>query len=504
MKIKKTKKRNKIAHKYCLRLVISTLLLANAQLVQAKVTLVYTSNQPNILFEKNVAHFPQLGTLLKKLRLNPANNTLFLHGGDSFSPSAISLFDKANNIISLANIMDTSLYSISKRELSYDVDVLSTRAQGAQFPIISSNTLDTRTNEPVEGIFEEYRFDLDNMHIAIASIIDPRALVTYAPNYVKIADMEKALKNIVEKQKKADVKILMTDLNRVNSLRIAKDYNFDLILSAKEGVDEIVKIAETTLVFGGGQDGDTVIIELEKQQKLTVSAQVKNLSEHRPDPKITAFVDKYRLRLGYLYNEHIATARHSFNTLRKHVRTKENALANVFVDAVRYFFKADIAIINGGSIRNSAEYPEGHRFSRGDIQSEFPYGNYAVLIDISGADIWDMMENSVSQIEQIDGRFLHVSGMKVVYDSKAIQGSKIKSIQVNDQLLQRNRLYKMAMRDFYLKGADEYYMLKNKIPTNNIYAKERIWNIISQYFSELEDIKAPKMQRLVDISSNED
>lgn len=254
MKIKKTKKRNK----YCFRLVISTLLLANPQLVQAKVTLVYTSNQPNILFEKNVAHFPQLGTLLKKLRLNPANNTLFLHGGDSFSPSAISLFDKANNIISLANIMDTSIYSISKRELSYDVDVLSTRAQGAQFPIISSNTLDTRTNEPVEGLFEEYRFDLDNMHIAIASIIDPRALVTYAPNYVKISDMEKALKNIVEKQKTADVKILMTDLNRVNSLRIAKDYNFDLILSAKDGADEIVNIADTTLVFGA----DKMVIRL--------------------------------------------------------------------------------------------------------------------------------------------------------------------------------------------------------------------------------------------------
>ena len=116
--------------------------LCTSLTVNAQLNIVYTSNQPDILLKKNIAHFPHLSTLLKELRNNHNNTTLFLHGGDSFSPSAISLFDNANNIIALANKMDVSLYSVGKRELTYDIDILSLRSLDAQFPIISSNVID--------------------------------------------------------------------------------------------------------------------------------------------------------------------------------------------------------------------------------------------------------------------------------------------------------------------------------------------------------------------------
>jgi 2',3'-cyclic-nucleotide 2'-phosphodiesterase (5'-nucleotidase family) len=395
------------------------------------------------------------------------------------------------------------LYSIGKREFSYDVDVLSLRAQGAQFPIISSNTLDNRTNEVIEGLFKSYQFDVDGMKISIASIIDPRTLITYAPKYVKMISMDKALQQIESEQKDADVKVLMTDLNSENTIKIAKQYNFDLILVAQDKVDETFKVGDTTVAIGGGQDGDVVVVELDKNETLNVSAKIQSLSDHRADPEIAAFVDKYRLRLGGLYNEHIATARVNFNTNRELVRTQENALANIFTDALRHFSHAQIAVINSGSIRNSSQYPMGYRFTRFDIQSEFPFGGYLVVIDIKGAEIWDMMENSVSRIEHVDGRFFHVSGMSVLYDSKAAQGSRIKSIKVGEQPLNREATYTMAMQDFFLKGADEYYMLEKKIPTNNLYSKYRIWNIVAQYLSNKKDIIYPIMQRLVNLSANE-
>ncbi|MGB1238578.1 MAG: hypothetical protein ACPG4U_10240 [Pseudomonadales bacterium] len=158
--------------------VIGTLVCC-ALPAKASVSIVYTSNQPNILMDQQRAHFPQLSTLINQLRAKPGSKTLFLHGGDSFSPSPISLFDTAKNIVSLANLMEVTAYSTSKRELTYDVDTLSLRAMDAQFPILSSNLIDRRTGEDIEGLFSIYQLEVGGANIAIASIINPRVLVAH-------------------------------------------------------------------------------------------------------------------------------------------------------------------------------------------------------------------------------------------------------------------------------------------------------------------------------------
>ncbi|MEH6446144.1 MAG: 5'-nucleotidase C-terminal domain-containing protein [Oceanospirillaceae bacterium] len=469
----------------------------------ASTTIVYTSNQPDILLEKEVAHFPQLGSLLQQIREDKNKSSLFLHGGDSFSPSAISLFDKARNIISLANIMDVSLYSAGKRELTYDVDVLSLRAHDAHFPIISSNMTDLRSNTAIEGLFSDYQFNIEGKSISIASIINPRMLISYAPKYAQLEDLDQALKKIVITQAASDIKILMTDLNKETAIALTDKYKFDLILVAIDGKDEIIIKNETTIVLGGGQDGDAAIIEIDYNAVQKVSARIEQLDKYPPNAAIVDFIEKYQKRLGSLYNEHIATAAAKFTTQKAQIRTRETALANVFVDALREHANAEIAILNSGSIRNSAIYPVGYKFTRGDIQREFPFGGYYVVIELSGAELLGMMENSVSRIEHIDGRFLNIAGMNAVYDSSAPIGARLRSLNITGKPVVKNKTYTMALQDFYLKGGDDYYMLKNKEPINNLLNKDRMWNIVSNYFSKQQIIGKPTMNRMVDQAKNE-
>ncbi|EPJ49237.1 MAG: hypothetical protein OFPII_02170 [Osedax symbiont Rs1] len=476
--------------------------LCTSLTVNAQLNIVYTSNQPDILLKKNIAHFPHLSTLLKKLRNNHNNTTLFLHGGDSFSPSAISLFDNANNIIALANKMDVSLYSVGKRELTYDIDILSLRSLDAQFPIISSNVIDKRSAMVVEGLLPNYRFEVEGFTVAVASLINPRALITYAPELAEISAMASVLPEIIENQKDADFKILMTDLKKPASLEIAKHYDFDLILVANDGIDEIIKQGDTTIVLGGGQDGDTVVIEYDNNSnKLT--ARVEQLSNYQADPNIIAFIDQYQRRLGKIYNEKIALAASDFNTEKKTIRTRETALANIFTDALRNHENTDIAILNSGSIRSSEKYAKGHQFTRGDIQQELPFGGYFVIVEITGAELIDILENSVSRIEYIDGRFLNISGMSAIYNSSLPAGSRIISVKVGEEPLVLDRFYRMAMQDFYLKGADDYTVLKNKSTLNNLFPKRRIWHIVTDYLSKLKIIHASPLNRLVNQAVNE-
>ena len=467
--------------------------------LNAKTTLVYTSNQPDILLKKDVAHFPQLGTLLKTLR-DKQSNTLFLHGGDSFSPSAISLFDKARNIISLANLMDVSLYSVGKRELSYDVDVLSLRALDAQFPIITSNIADNRSKENIEGLFPHYQFDIEGQSIFVTSIVNPRTLVTYAPEFASIEPLDDVLKRIKDQQKGADVTVLMTDMKREPALALAAKHDFDLILVAIDGKDEVVKVKNTTVVLAGGQDGDAAVIDIDKG---VIDARIENLADYEADSKIIEFINKYQQRLGSLYNEQIAIAGADFTTKKAIIRTRETALANVFTDALREFAKTDIAILNSGSIRNSANYPQGYNFTRGDIQREFPFGGFYVVIEVSGKELRAMMENAVSRIEFIDGRFLNVSGLSAEYNSKHNVGDRLKSLKIAGKKVKDDHFYTLAMQDFYLKGGDDYSMLKMKKPINNLFSKSRIWNIVADYFSKNKIINTPTMNRLIDQANNE-
>jgi 2',3'-cyclic-nucleotide 2'-phosphodiesterase (5'-nucleotidase family) len=470
----------------------------------AKVTLVFTSNQPDILFNKNIAHFPQLATLLNTLKNKKDSNTLFLHGGDSFSPSAMSLFDNANNVIALANMMDVSLYAVGKRELTYDVDILSLRAHDAQFPIVSSNVLDKRTHSPIEGLFTTYDFHVDDLRISVGSLINPRVIVAYGPKFAEIIDRDRALQNIVKRQQGADLKILMTDLEEAASLQIAEKQDFDLILVAIDGPDKQIKVKGTQIVLAGGQDGEAAIIEFDNKatgSKLT--ARIDSLDKYFPDPGILSFIDKYKRRLGDLYKEEIAVAASDFSTVKRLIRTRETALANVFVDAVREDAQTEIAIVNSGSIRNSEKYPKGYKFTRGDIQSEFPFGGHHVAIEIDGTGILAMLENSLSRIKFEDGRFLNISGMQVIYNSKAPVGSRILSVKIAGKPLEKLKLYSMAIPDFYLAGGDEYTMLENLKTTSNIFNKQRTWHVVAKYLSKQKSIIAPPLNRMIDKAKNE-
>ena len=81
------------------------------------------------------------------------------------------------------------------------------------------------------------------------------------------------------------------------------------------------------------------------------------------------------------------------------VRSRETNLGDMIADAV--LDKAGptgaaIAIVNGGSIR--ASIPAGD-ISLGKVLEVFPYDNYMVVIDLTGAQLIAALENGVSQVE---------------------------------------------------------------------------------------------------------
>ena len=121
---------------------------------------------------------------------------------------------------------------------------------------------------------------------------------------------------------------------------------------------------------------------------------------------------------------------------------------------------AQVAITNGGGIRGDRTYDAGTTLTRKDILTELPFGNLVVLIELSGDDLLEALENGVSQVEDIAGRFPHLSGMSVTFDPAAAKGQRIVSAQVDGADLDPAKTYTVATNDYMAGGGDGYASLK--------------------------------------------
>jgi 2',3'-cyclic-nucleotide 2'-phosphodiesterase (5'-nucleotidase family) len=170
-------------------------------------------------------------------------------------------------------------------------------------------------------------------------------------------------------------------------------------------------------------------------------------------------VRRYEAELSRELDVDVGVLTVDLDTRTASVRSGETAFGNLIADAMREAKGADIAITNGGGIRANKQYPVGHKLTRRDILTELPFGNRTVMTEITGKAVMEALENGFSQVEQRAGRFPHVSGMTVVYDSKRPAGSRVVSVQVGGQPLDAARVYRVATNDFMMRGGDGYAAL---------------------------------------------
>ena len=140
------------------------------------------------------------------------------------------------------------------------------------------------------------------------------------------------------------------------------------------------------------------------------------------------------------------------------VRSRESGIANLFADAMRAATGADVTLTNGGGIRADKVYPPGSVLMRRDTQSELPFGNKTILLEVTGAGLLAALENGVGGVEKGAGRFPHGSGMTFRFDASKQPGSRVAEVTVGGEPLDLSRTYRLATNDFLGRGGDGYDM----------------------------------------------
>lgn len=102
----------------------------------------------------------------------------------------------------------------------------------------------------------------------------------------------------------------------------------------------------------------------------------------------------------------------------KLTRCTESGLGNFCADAYRWFASADVALINGGSMR--ADLPAGE-LTRATLFQTLPFDGYVCKVQVSGQSLRRALAYALHRWPQPFGGFLQVSGMRYVHGGGHLQ-----------------------------------------------------------------------------------
>jgi 5'-nucleotidase len=141
-------------------------------------------------------------------------------------------------------------------------------------------------------------------------------------------------------------------------------------------------------------------------------------------------------------------------------RVMECPMGNLIADAMLARVAdqgIQIAVQNSGGIRSSIDAGE---VTMGEVLSVLPFQNTLSTFQVSGATILEALENGASQIEEVAGRFLQVSGMTYSVDAKAEVGSRISDVMVGGEPLDPAKVYGVVSNNYVRNGGDGFAMFK--------------------------------------------
>ena len=435
-----------------------------------RLTFLHTNDTYEIVATRGWGGFAQLMTVLKEQRAASAHS-LTTFGGDLLSPSIMSGLHRGAQMIELMNAVGTDIAVLGNHEFDFGPDVLRQRMGESRFPWLATNV--TRNGAVLEGATDYVIRELGGVKVGFFGLVTPETTrmsspgpaIAFGPYREAAAAAVRVLHDFG-----AEVVVALTHLNFAEDREMARTVpGIALILGAHDH-DAMTMLEGSTLILKSGADARYLgVVDLTVARRTPPSGPPTIDVTHAwrmipvrgiaPDPEIAGLVKRHTDRLdGELFVE-IGSVTRPLDSRRLVVREGEAAIGNLFADAIRDAVGAEAALLNGGGIRGDRTYEAGTRLTRRDILTELPFGNSTALVELKGSDLLEALENGVSRVEERQGRFPQVSGLRFAYDPARPPMHRIVEASVNSQPLDPTRLYRVATIDFLVGGGDGYTSL---------------------------------------------
>ena len=375
---------------------------------------------------------------------------ILVDAGDHIQGTAYGSMDKGETIVDLMNAAGYDVATLGNHEFDYGMEGrINVTDEWAEYPYVSCNFYHEVDGVAGDSVLAPYVvFEMGDEKVAVVGVTTPETFTKSTPAYFQDASgnyiygiaggndgaaLYAAVQAAVDAAKlEADTVVVLGHLGVDAASQpwtseevIANTNGFDIFIDGHSHSDvpgkavankdgENVWIAQTGEYLNA--IGVTIIGET-SQTFLLSAADVASLGIEA-DAEVAAIEDAWITAIDEQLGEVIGYAEVTFDNYdangNRLVRKQETNTGDFAADALYYLFDnmdldVDVAIMNGGGVRNKAITGELSYKTMKDIHT---FGNVACLQTITGQQLLDALEWGArgTPIEEIGG-LLHVSGI---------------------------------------------------------------------------------------------
>ncbi|WP_170752323.1 bifunctional metallophosphatase/5'-nucleotidase [Ruegeria lacuscaerulensis] len=411
-------------------------------------------------------------------------NVLVLDAGDPFQGSLFYTTYKGAAEAEFMEAIGYDAMAVGNHEFDDGPEGLAAFIDAVSFPVISGN-LDLSSSADLKDRVQQHLvLDVGGQKVGIVSALATDTVDTSSPGKdVLFQDEIDSLTADVEalQAEGVDIVIALNHVGLAKDIEIAEKvpgldlviggHSHTLLSNTQEGaagsyplmVGDVPVVqayayskylGEVTLTFD--DDGNLVSAEGEP---ILLDASVT------PDPDIAAQVAEMGAPIEEMKKRVVASSAASIEGNRDVCRVQECEMGNLVADAMLARVAdqgAQIAIANSGGLRASIDEGE---VTMGEVLTVLPFQNTLSTFEISGQGVIDALENGVSQVEEVKGRFPQVAGMTFTWDpSVAPNEGRITEVMVAKDggyvPIDPEATYLVVTNNYVRNGGDGYKMFE--------------------------------------------
>ncbi len=444
--------------------------------------------------------------------------SLTIAAGDSVGATPpISSFFGDTPTIEMMNLMGFDADGLGNHNFDKGQSYLrNTLIPLADFKYLSANVVDNKGKTPREWKPSRV-FEFEGVKVGLIGFTNEDAPTLVFPNSFDPFHVDPALAAVNAeaarlKQKKVGVIVAMGHLGATAGTLIAPTGPLITLADGVTNVDAVIGDHTNSQVLTVRPNGVLVVENMSKGirftrirlvfDKTTKTVVYKTADFHKPwnigvtaDPAIQAEIDNLNAQLAPILGTVIGSSNRFIPRAdacgNADGRTCESLVGNVVADSMRLTYGTDFAITNSGGLRadltcpttdNASDFcppytPPPHPISRGQVLTVLPFGNIVVTLSVNGAELKALLENGVSSMPAVSGRFPQVSGLCFTYNISLAAGSRVTGAvrQAADGTctgpavdLTAASTYTIAENDFMVSGGDGYLNLFSRSTSRDI------------------------------------
>ncbi len=441
----------------------------------------------------DIVGYSRLATLVK-MGQSVTDKTLVLDAGDVLHGTLLTnMFEGETSAVCL-DLVGYDAVAPGNHDFNYGADRLiegaKLAAEYSDIKVLSANVL----NAKGEWVFQPYQiYSFDGFEVAVVGLTTPDTQTKTHPknveglSFVSKAVVQNAQAAIDYMNTRADYVIVLGHIgNDADSVVTSKE-----IVENIKGIDLFIDGHSHDVLENGMMVGDTLIVQAGEYMEYVglVDVQVRNgkavgeqaylisgaqvsdpstselakmvgITEVKEDPVVAGYVASQQAKIEKITSEVVASTPVALEGERAMVRTRPTNLGNMIADAMIEATDADVALTNGGGIRASIAAGD---VTRGDIITVLPFNNVAIVVEVTGQDIYDALEWGYSKLPDTNGGFPQTAGMRIVYSRFSDPGSRIKRVLIDGKSIDKDATYTLVTNDFLAAGGDGYTMLDKPV-----------------------------------------